>query len=650
MTEATAPAPAPAPGAVAPAWQGPATRLLDALSRPATAAWIAALVAVAVYAHAALNGFAYDDVQIIQQNDALHTWSGIVQAWAHPYWPGHYAANVGVWRPLVSTWWGLQWLAWGDRPWLFHVVAVLVHAVATYLVVRCLALLLPARAAGIGGLLFALHPVHVEAVANVVSNADALAAVWVMAAVLVHLRGGEDYGWPRSLVLALLYLAGLLTKEGAVVLPGLLVLLDGARRDIRLGELGAWLARRWRPYGTLTLTLALYLLVRVSVLGGVAPPQVPAALFDEVPRIQAVAAIWPQYVRLMAVPWDLAGDYGGIVKVPLGWTASNVTGVAVALLLLGLALWAWRTGPALSPMRSSRRVLGLAVVWFVLAVLPVANVFFPSPVMVAERNLYLPSLAAAAAGGWLLHVLLVRRWRAGVLALAGVTLFFTARTVTRVPVWTSSDAVFEDLLEHHPEAWRSWAHLGNELFDAGRMKEAREAYGVMLQLSGSGYAMASDVAMHLSSMDPASQRAAEFLLERAWREQPGYYTAPGYLAVHYLNHGRYEKGLPPARAAVLLAPENPDMQRVLASLLSGAGRPAEAIPHRLKALAEGGDGWRSRVWLAQDYAAVGDTAAARASLAAAEARAGDDASRAEVMRAGRELLGGDPPPAGRDRL
>jgi hypothetical protein len=89
---------------------------------------------------------------------------------------------------------------------------------------------------------------------------------------------------------------------------------------------------------------------------------------------------------------------------------------------------------------------------------------------------------------------------------------------------------------------------------------------------------------------------------------------------------------------VLLAPENPDLHRVLAGLLSGQGRPAEAIPWRLSQIAQGGGGpWTSWFWLAGDYAAVGDSDAARAALDSARVRAPSPEALAAVAALLRDL-------------
>ena len=586
----------------------------------------AVALAALVYLDAIPLGFAWDDVEIIQSNGALHSWGALLHNLGQPYWPGPYGAASGLWRPLATTSWGLQWLIWGDTPYLFHAVGLIVHAVATGLVVLVLAELLPTATAVLAGLVFAVHPVHVEAVANVFGTADAMATAFVLTAALLHLRAGERYGWTRSVALGGLYAIGMLAKEIAVTLPALLFLLDAARDDIGVRELRAYVARRWRLYAVLAVVLSGFLLVRVGVLGALTPPQAPigASLLGEMTRVWTVPSIWSHYARLMLFPADLSADYGGIIPVRFGWGVENLTGAFLALAILALAWWAWRTGGPLGERGSSgdRRVLGFAVVWFGLAVLPVANIFFLSGVLIAERNLYLASVGAAAAIGWLLMHLLQRNREFGTVAAGLVLALLSARTVTSNRVWNDTSGLFADLIERHPEVAHAWLFRGDALWREGRQPEARHAFSILLLLTDSNYVLATQVASRLSVMDRASPRAAEFLLRRAWRERPDLYQAPGLLAIHYLNHNQFVEGEAPARAAVALAPENPDMPRVLASLLTGQGRPAEAIPLRLQAIAAGGGTlWNPWYWLAGDYQAVGDTAAARVALDSARVRA-----------------------------
>jgi tetratricopeptide (TPR) repeat protein len=267
---------------------------------------------------------------------------------------------------------------------------------------------------------------------------------------------------------------------------------------------------------------------------------------------------------------------------------------------------------------------------------------FLAPVLLAERNLYLPSAAVALGAGWALAALHRQRPWAAVAVTAVVVLAGGLRTWTRNPVWADSQAVFGALLEDHPEAGRAWLNHGEVLFAAGDHAAARRAFSVALNLLDSEYAPATQVASRLISMDEPSRRAGEFLLRRAWRERPEYFTAPGWLAILYLNEGRHREGEPAARAAIRVAPDHAEMHRILAAHLSGLGRYREAVAVRERALALRADApWSWWVWLARDRARLGETLAARAALDSARSRA-PEAARADIDRLEAELLGGPP--------
>jgi len=229
------------------------------------AALVAALVAIVVYLNTLGNGFALDDQHIVLENEAIHTLAGIPGALGSPYWPGELGRVLGLWRPLSSVALGLVWVVSDGAPQGFHLLNVALHAGATAVLVLLLGRFLPVGAALLAGLVFAVHPVHVEAVANVVGVAELLSALLFLLACLVWWDGShwpeEATAWEagsppgrrpafavpgpgRLPLLVLLYAAAFATKESAVTLPAALVLLDAVRRPIPLRQLASYLAPR----------------------------------------------------------------------------------------------------------------------------------------------------------------------------------------------------------------------------------------------------------------------------------------------------------------------------------------------------------------------------------------------------------------------
>jgi hypothetical protein len=301
------------------------------------AAGAVALVAGLLFTNSLSNGFAYDDLDIVVRNSAIQSSATLPGALMSPYWPTDYGEELGLWRPVTTALLGLQYLVGGGSPLLFHTVNVLLHVLVCALVVALLWELMSPAAAVVAGVVFAAHPVHVEAVANVVGVAEIVAAAAALSACLIHVRAGPVTGWRTAGAVAALYALGFGAKESAVTLPAIIFLIDAARRTIALGDIAAYLRDRWRLYAAMATAAALLLGTRSVVLGTVADPIGPlgADLLQEVPRIWTLAEIWTHYVRLWVFPMDLASDYApDVLPISTHWHAANTVGLLLALLLL----------------------------------------------------------------------------------------------------------------------------------------------------------------------------------------------------------------------------------------------------------------------------------------------------------------------------
>jgi hypothetical protein len=103
-----------------------------------------------------------------------------------PYWVN--AADLAIYRPLTTVSFAVDWFIGRGLPWVFHAMNVLEHGVASVLVYLLLAELAAPAAAFAGALVFAVHPVHVEAVANVVGRAEVMSAIFYLWALLLWAR------------------------------------------------------------------------------------------------------------------------------------------------------------------------------------------------------------------------------------------------------------------------------------------------------------------------------------------------------------------------------------------------------------------------------------------------------------------------------
>jgi hypothetical protein len=460
---------------------------------------LAAALAVALYLPSLGYGWVYDDQMEVVQNTFIRSFAHVPQMFTATVWAGS-GMETYLYRPLALLTYAANHAVSGLAPWSYHLFNVLLHAGVSVLVVRVgLLWRLPVAAAGAAGVLFAVHPIHVEAVAAVFGRKDLLAAIFVLATLLAH-RRGLSRGGIHAAVPVFWYALAMLSKEiGVVALP--LVLLQ----DLRLEEdRRAFFDRRqvlltYVAYGA---TLVAYLLVRVSVAGGFGVME--TAWFDN-PLVVAslpvrlVTAAWVviEGLGLLAVPLNPSPDYSFNAIPPI----TSLLDPRLAGVLAGAALLAW--GLARRPWR---RTVGWAAAAYLVALFPVANFAVVTGTIFGERLLYLPSVAFCLVAGWAADALVRRESGAGKVTLVATSvalLALGAQTLRYSRAWTDDIALFTWATRAQPSSTKAHHKLGEELLRAGRIAEAFPALERALVIApGNVYAQETlQTALRLAAAD-----------------------------------------------------------------------------------------------------------------------------------------------------
>lgn len=574
------------------------------------------LLTVGTFATALGNGWAYDDVAIVPENDVV-TGAQWERVFHGPYWHGREVIPA-LYRPTTIAAFTLEWSAFGDRPAAFHAVNLLIHAANVVLVVLIGAEFLPLLAAVAGGAVFAVHPVHVEAVANVVGQSELIATLAYLGACLLYVawrprrRVGEVV---RTLGLAALYALALGAKEVAATLPAVLLLLGRLRRGAS-GREGSeplptvlGILRRDLPLQLLLFAvLAGYLGKRLLVLGSVAGDAPSPELLDLSmgERIMTGLSLWPTYLRLFLFPLDLSSDYGpGVLSVARGLRADVLFGSVSAVILSVVFAAGWK----------ERRLVALPVGWWLVTILPVSNLLVPMGTLLAERTLYLPSVSLSLAVAVLVGAALEARLARGLVlgwALAFALVALAIRTTLRIPAWLDTYTVLSVLAVEHPESWLSHRSRANGLLRVGQTAAALREFDTAIRLQPNSYAL---------------------LVEAGTR---------------YKEHGLFAQARPLLERAIRMRPDRPMAYRSLAEtrLREGDGRSAYGIA--LAGLARWGPDHDLWGLVSESYVAKGDLTAAIRAREAASAfalpadTANDGARLRELRRASAALqIGGD---------
>lgn len=585
---------------------------------PKLLACFAALLAVGVYLNALGNGFALDDVYIIQLNSRVHDATDLRSILLTPYWAFR-GQELGLYRPGAILLYAFQWAVGNGAPWLFHAVSLLLHGIATVLVFYLLARFTRPLSGFAGALIFAVHPVHAEAVANIVGQAEILAATLVLAACLVHSHrpDGVAVAWPRRLVLACLFVPALTTKESAVVLPALLVIVDLMQRRVRISVRGLaeYADAMLMPLFLLAAALAAYLLVRFDVMDGLligthAAPSMP--YISEEYRVLNALRAFPEFLRLLFFPQELAADYHPAVLLPVVTVRPMVIlgGVLLALVAVLALVTPWRPR------------LGFPAAWFLISILTVSNLFFPIGVLVAERTLYLPSVALSALVAFGLAAAVgrasTRTRRLIPLLLALVVFLFGWRTWLRNPDWQSTETVLLAHVRDHPHSYRSQWMLATT-FESGGDPDRAEAHYIMAERI---YAGDAQFLTEYGEFLLRRGRTAEAvdLLERAYAIQPTVHGTLMLLSQAYVAAGQYADALRTIAAAERLEPDALATMSIRAAAHTGLGEYGPAAAAWRVAIARSElPTWQMWAFLSRSLASYGLEAEAIAALDRARA-------------------------------
>ena len=517
------------------------------------------VLAVLAYANAIRNGFVLDDIPIIVENPVVQSVGNVGTIFTTNYWSRGGTNTVGdptLYRPLTVLTYAIDYAVWGSgNAGGFHATNILLHVVATVVLFLVgLNVLGRSVAAVAAAAIFAVHPIHTEAVTGVIGRAEVLATLFFLLAFHVlraptadsTAAGAGKSLWARAALGAALYLLGLFSKETAVTLPAVLAVDDWLRRDRLPNAPSAkrtYLAAR---YGALLIAAAIYFVLRQSAITNT-PHLWPG--FEGVSAVQRVltaSRVLMEYLALFVFPRTLQPDYWK-TDVPIAVSLGNI------MVLLSIALWA-SLGALVVRMRRRDTALVLSIAWFFITIAPVSNIFFPIGVAKAERVLYLPSVGLCFIAGWV-YAWAVERARGSWIprvALAGIVVALGARTVIRNRDWRDNYTLAIAALKVSPSSPLMSDIAAGELVKTGDTNRAlallqeavRQAPGMPL------------IRTHLGLVYYSQRRYDEAIaeLQESIRRHPTEAEAHNNLGVVYAQVGQLDKAAASYREAIRLNP------------------------------------------------------------------------------------------------
>jgi tetratricopeptide (TPR) repeat protein len=412
-----------------------------------------------VYGNTLVNKFALDDELYILRNPqvtdpSLHAIFSLS--------PFSY-----VFRPVSFATLAFNWMLGGPQPAGYHLLNLLMHAGVTWLLFLLLQELLKNVPEGktiafAAALLYAVHPIHTEAVSWAVGRMELLAAGFLFAGWLLHLRD-------RSIESLACFALALLSKESAVAFLPLVV----------LGDYATGKSKPRVRYALAGGLLLLYLAVLWKVQGGrLGRPDISmydnmlAVLPANLRILNALRIAW-KYVALQIYPAVLSCDYSFNQITLYGDLRHTLAAVVASAAVFGVWIWSLRkkwTGGILAG--------GIYFAGFAAT----SNILVPTGTIMGERLAYLPSagFCLLLALGW--NWIRTRKETVAWGILAAVVLVFSVRTSTRNRDWKDAFTLYSSAVRAVPNDARMHANLAGQYFLRNDLDDAAREYQIALRI------------------------------------------------------------------------------------------------------------------------------------------------------------------------
>ncbi len=539
------------------------------------------VLSLGIFAPTLLNGYTYDDPHYARtntptgdRNPMVASVQPVTEYWTHPMNWG-LPSNCRGFRPVtvlsyaaVNTLVPPQDPKGDDNAWAHHLLNLLLHGLATWLVFVLVRPLTGEGGALIASLLFGVHAMHSGAVAAIVGRGEILTFVFGAITAQLYLYGLRR---PRAVVLAatsLSWFLALSAKENAVAWAGFIPLLAWAHGF-------RWRPQLWSATLTLLLPLLAFLLLRHAMMVEHIHPRGefsveydanPLYYANTVKRGLTATCILAFGLGKLLLPSNLSSNYGDgpFTLVDQLW---NWRFLLASLLFAGLAIAAWR-------LRHHHRILTLAIAGFFGFTVITSNIPFPLETIFGERNFYAAVLAVALAGAWAAKHL-VGRWRlAAILSLVGWTAFNTIGSVERSLAWHDNHTLTRADLANQPNSVGLHIDMGNlQLWSFNKAGGLAE-FALALEINP----QSARALRFLAENSPAAE--AEQLLRRALRSPHLIRATEGRRIYWALGNRQLAAGQPAAAQrsfyeALRCNPYVPDIRIHLMHQASQGGRTEE---------------------------------------------------------------------------
>ncbi|XP_041109863.1 protein O-mannosyl-transferase TMTC3 [Polyodon spathula] len=451
-------------------------------------------VVVACYWNSLFCGFVFDDVSAILDNKDLRPSTPLKNLFHNDFWgtPMTEERSHKSYRPLTVLTFRINYVFSELSAKSYHLLNLVLHAVVCLIFLQVCRLFLDQKSSLVAALLFAVHPVHTEAVTGVVGRAELLSSIFLLAAFLSYTKSkGPDNSivWtPIALTVILVAVATLCKEQGITVIGICCVYEVFVAQGFTLPHLWDTVLRILRgkdglPYSllqtlfkliVLMFSTLLLVIVRVQVIQSQLPVFTrfdnPAAVSQTPVRQLTFNYLLPVNAWLLLNPSELCCDWT-MGTIPLVESLLDIRNLVTVTFYSVLGLMVHH-GVRYSVDSSKTVIMALSLI--VLPFIPASNLFFPVGFVIAERVLYVPSMGFCilVAHGWRKTTKSRNLKKLSWIGMAILLSTHAVKTINRNWDWESEYTLFMSALKVNRNNAKLWNNVGHALENQNNYERA----------------------------------------------------------------------------------------------------------------------------------------------------------------------------------
>ena len=414
-----------------------------------------ALAGFAVYINSLNGEFFWDDYHLIRYNTQITNWDNLTRIFTSDMGQGS-TSRYNYYRPLQTLIFMTEYRLWGLDVRGYHTVNILFH-ILTALCLYWLSFILfkNKQLSFIAGILFAVHPVHTEAVAYISGLAGPLVASTTILCVIFYIKTLKKPAATTYFLSIIFFILALLSKENSVMLPVLLAIYHYAFRE----------RVRFKYFSPLILLAFIYVVLRITLLKSIAI--YPSWLASCWQRIPGVFVSITNYLKLLVLPLGLHMDYGKLL-----FYFNDARAISGIIFSISCVLYIVK--------RRENKLLSFSILWFFATLLPVSSIY-PLAFYMAEHFLYLPSL-----GFFLILAKALSSERIktlGKLLSLTIIIFYALLTMQQNVYWQNPIAFYKNSLKYTPRSIKLHNNLGQEYAALGEFEKAIDCFKKVIKIN-----------------------------------------------------------------------------------------------------------------------------------------------------------------------